>query len=161
MIEREKTYLSLILPDDIDKSKHKDMLDIYVWDPHHPELRIRKRWQKYEITKKKPVDNDPSIQQEKTIPLTLDEYNELAQIPGRRIEKRRYRYLYNWQELEIDVFQWDLTWLILVDAEFENNKDMQAFEMPDFCERDVTQDKRVAWGMLAGKSFAEIKQNLS
>lgn len=161
MIEREKTYLALSLPDDVYDNDYQDMIDIYIGDPDHPQLRIRKKGEKYSITKKQPVDNDPSVQRETTIPLTQDEYNELATLAGRRIYKHRYNYDYQWKILEIDVFQKDLSGLIVVDAEFDNDADMNAFTMPEFCERDVTHDMRVAGGVLAGKSFGEIEQYIT
>lgn len=163
MIELEKTYLAKSLPEDIKDAPMKDLLDIYLpQHSHHPTLRIRKRGDKYEITKKAPVkEGDASIQHEYTTPLTEEEFNELERnIKGKRIHKHRYLYPYQGKTLEIDVFQDDLAGLAVVDMEFENEADKDAFVMPDFCLADVTQEDFIAGGMLAGKKYEDIEKNL-
>jgi hypothetical protein len=47
-----------------------------------------------------------------------------------------------------------------VDIEFEKEKDKDSFVAPDFCLKDVTQEKFIAGGMLAGKSYEDIEKNL-
>ena len=56
-IEIEKTYLLKYIPVDIKLLPYKEILDIYIpSNEKHPHLRIRKNGDKYEITKKYPID---------------------------------------------------------------------------------------------------------
>jgi len=162
MIELEKTYLAKIIPKDLLSFEAKEIIDIYIpQDKEHPTLRIRKRGDKYEMTKKEPVSsNDSSRQEEQTIILTPEEFNVLSGLPGKRFRKIRYNYNYNGQIAEIDVFQDDLAGLVLVDCEFDSLEDKEKFVMPDFCLIEVTQEKFLAGGMLCGKKYQDIETDL-
>ena len=94
MEELERTYLLKEFPKGFDTAPFKEMLDIYIpASSPHPHLRIRKSGTKYEITNKQPVvEGDSSRQHELTIPLTKDEYEDLAAVPGKRVGKTRYYF---------------------------------------------------------------------
>jgi CYTH domain-containing protein len=161
MIELEKTYLAKFIPKGLVNGK--GMIDIYIpTSARHPVLRIRKNGEKYEMTKKYPVkDGDASKQHEFTVPLAKEEFEELsASLKGKRTHKIRYNYDYNGRVAEIDIFQDKLKGLVVVDFEFENEKDKDAFEMPDFCLIDVTQEEFLAGGMLCGKEYDNIEESL-
>jgi len=162
MIELEKTYLAKELPTNLKDCKSKEIIDIYIpKSSEHPTLRIRKSGDKYEITKKEPiVEGDSSRQLEQTIILTEAEFNTLNQTDGKRVSKIRYYYEYNGRMAEIDVFQEDLKGLVLIDFEFETIEEKDAFIMPDFCLADVTQEKFTAGGMICGKTYEDIEDNL-
>jgi CYTH domain-containing protein len=161
MIELEKTYLAKSLPD-LSKCKSKEIIDIYIpKDSNHPKLRVRKNGEKYEMTKKEPVhEGDASHQEEQTIILTEKEFSALSRLDGRKTHKIRYYYPCNGRTAEIDVFQDALKGLVLVDFEFESVEDKDAFQMPDFCLADVTQELFLAGGMVCGKSYADIEADL-
>jgi len=59
--------------------------------------------------------------------------------------------------LEIDVFKDDLDGLILMDVEFDDSLLMNAFEMPNFCVADVSQEDFFAGGLLCGKTYASLR----
>lgn len=162
MIELEKTYLAKHLPSDLKNCKYKEIIDIYIpRESEHPKLRIRKNGDKFEMTKKEPInESDASKQTEQTIFLTESEFNSLSKLRGKKVEKIRYYYPFNGRTAEIDVFQGKLKGLVLIDFEFEAEEDKTAFEMPDFCLADVTQEKFSAGGMLCGKSYKDIKEEL-
>ncbi len=162
MEELETTYLLKTVPDGLNFAPQKELLDIYLPSTaQHPILRIRKRGEKYEITKKEPVDNDDASRQlETTIGLTPEEYAELSKVSGRRIRKTRYYLEREGVTFEIDVFQDELKGLVLVDVEFQSLEEKEAFIMPDFCLRDITQEKFVAGGILAGKNYKDIESDL-
>lgn len=162
MIELEKTYLAKFIPDNIKNCKSKEIIDIYIPKvSEHPQIRLRKNGDKFEITKKSPVkEGDASCQQEQTISLTELEFNELAKLEGKRICKVRYFYDYNGRTAEIDIFKELLEGLVLVDFEFDNSEEKDNFQMPDFCLADVTQEKFIAGGMLCGKSYKDIEERL-
>jgi CYTH domain-containing protein len=161
-IELEKTYLVKKLPDGIDGCTKKEILDIYVPEIiDHPVLRIRKKGEKFEITKKQPIcGSDSSEQEEHTIRLSSDEFDAFAKTNGKRVRKIRYDYKYNGIKAEIDVFQDDLAGLVLADFEFNDINKKDSFKVPDFCLVDVTQDKTFAGGMLCGKKYSDIEIRL-
>lgn len=159
MIELEKTYLAKFIPKELENEK--EMIDTYIpKDKRHPILRIRKNGDKFEITKKYPVEDDASKQKEHTIPLTKEEFEEVVKLDGKRVEKIRYDYYYNGKKAEIDVFQGKLKGLVLVDFEFDSEEEKENFEMPDFCLADVSNEEFLAGGMLCGKRYEDIEEGL-
>lgn len=161
MIELERTYLPKSLPN-LEGCKSKEIIDIYLPTPaRHPTLRIRKNGSRYEITKKEPVADDPSKQKEETTSITKEEFDELNQsVQGKRVHKIRYYYPYQNRTAEIDVFQGLLKGLVLVDFEFETEEDKDSFATPEFCMVDITRQEFIAGGMLCGKSYEDIEEEL-
>lgn len=162
-IELERTYLAKFLPEGLGTCPKKEIRDIYIPESEvHPVLRVRQRGDKYEITKKQPVQGtDSSEQYEHTIVLTKEEFLTLEQVNGKKVRKIRHYYNHNGIQAEIDVFQDDLAGLVLVDFEFKEVADKNSFELPDFCLVDVTQDKYFAGGMLCGKKYADVEAHLT
>jgi CYTH domain-containing protein len=162
--EFELTYLIKRLPDGFSTSlPSKEILDIYIpKSSEHAVLRLRKRGDAYEMTKKLPVvGKDSSHQTENTIPLTMEEFDDLSKIEGKRVRKIRYYYTENGIDFEIDVFKDALEGLVLVDIEFNSNKEKGTFVPPDWLLTEVTQEKAFAGGVLSGKSYADIEEKLS
>ncbi len=163
MIELEKTYLAKRIPEDLKNFKFKEIIDVYIpKDSDHPKIRLRKSGDKFELTKKEPInDKDASSQEEQTIILTEIEFNILnQQIKGKKIHKIRYFYNYNGNISEFDIFQDKLLGLIVIDFEFKTLDEKEKFKMPDFCLVEVTQEDFIAGGRLCGKSYEDIKDNL-
>lgn len=162
-IELEKTYLIKYLPDGFANSPFKEIRDIYIpKEIEHPILRIRKHGDKYEITKKQPIQGlDSSEQYEDTISLTEEEFLVLENLPSKKSSKIRYYCNYEGLKAEIDIFQDDLFGLVTVDFEFKEKKDKDSFKMPYFCLVDITQDKIFAGGMICGKKYADIENHLN
>ncbi len=162
MDEFELTFLPKKLPD-LSGCISKEVLDIYVPSTaDHPNLRIRRLGEKFEITKKQPVkESDASHQIETTIPLGEEEFDELSQIPGRRVCKIRYLYNEKGKTYEIDVFQGDLKGLVLADIEFSSLEEKMAYSAPEWMLADVTQEKFIAGGMLCGKTYSDIESRLA
>ena len=163
MQELERTYLAKEFPADLKSFPWKELLDIYVPSTsEHPGLRIRKRGDVYEITKKRPVaDGDASHQTEDTILLSPEEYAELSQLGGKRVGKTRYYYKDGGVDYEIDIFTGDLSGLVLVDVEFGSIEEKDAFTAPSFCLAEVTHELFVAGGMICGKTYADIEKDLA
>lgn len=162
--EFELTYLIKNLPINFSlEVDSKEILDIYLpASSDHATLRVRKMGDEYEITKKEPVSGtDSSHQNENTIPLTKDEFGDLATLEGKRVRKIRYYYKEDAVTYEIDIFQDALKGLILVDIEFSSNADKSKFIPPNWVLADVTQEKFVAGGVLCGKSYTDIESNLA
>jgi CYTH domain-containing protein len=162
MIETELTYLVKKIPEGIEKCESKELIDLYFpKDRVHPKLRLRKKGNKYEMTKKNPInEDDSSVQIEETIKLDEEEYNELAKMHSKKVRKIRYYYDYKGKIAEIDVFQDELKGLVLVDFEFDSNDEKKNFIMPEFCLVDITQEEFIAGGMICGKTYEDIKEKL-
>lgn len=160
--ELELTYLAKELPADLANLPSKLLVDVYYpSEDSHPLLRIRQKGDTYEITKKVMASGtDSSHMLEHTIELTSEEFAALTAAPGKRVAKRRYDYEYEGRKAEIDVFEGELDGLVVVDFEFTDRDDQLAFQMPDFCLADVTQEAFIAGGKLAGKSYADIQADL-
>ena len=54
----------------------------------------------------------------------------------------------------------DLAGLVVIDFEFTTEAEKASFSMPDFCLADITQEKFIAGGVLAGKSYTDIESDL-
>lgn len=162
-VEIELTYLARELPKELAGVKPKQVLDVYVPEgSSDPELRLRKKGDKYEITKKTPItEGDFSQQLERTIPLSSDEFNALKNSSVLRVEKDRYNVLLDGNAAEVDVFQGALAGLVLIDFEFSSLEERAAFTPPSCCLADVTQEHFIAGGRLAGRSYADIAENLA
>ncbi|MCH7883106.1 hypothetical protein IIA95_01680 [Patescibacteria group bacterium] len=163
MIELERTYLAKYLPEGIKNCKAEDFIDIYFPKTHiHPKIRVRKRGDKYEITKKQPVTaGDASRQEEQTIILNESEFKEFEKLDGKKTHKMRYYYTYQGMPAEIDVFQRALNGLVLIDFEFKTVEEKNHFIMPSFCLVEVTQEEFIAGGMICGKSYKDIEDKLN
>jgi len=166
-IELEKTFLLKNIPADLKTCPFIEISDIYVPSTvNHPILRIRKRGDKYEMTKKAPInENDSSEQYEKTIPLSKEEFSELSSLPGKRLRKTRYYCPWKndkvkGERAEIDIYLDNLEGLATADFEFDSAEDKNNFKMPDFCLADVTQEEFCAAGLLAGKKYEDIELHL-
>ena len=158
-IELERTFLLKELPKNLKKCKSEEVLDIYIpKSVLHPILRIRQKGNTFEITKKSPLlETDSSEQEEQTIILSEKEFTELSAILGKKIKKTRYYYPIDNRIAEIDIFLDDLKGLALVDFEFSSTEEKTEFQMPNFCLTDVTQEGFLAGGFLAGKKYSDIE----
>ena len=123
-MEIEKTYLCPEIPTQYISGEPVRMVDVYVPEiSDHPKLRLRQKGDTYEITKKTPVDNDPSRQLEDTIGLTKEEFDALLSASARKVEKLRVPLKYEGFEGELDVFDGEHEGLVLVDFEFADTGD--------------------------------------
>lgn len=161
-IELEKTFLASRIPEGLNIDNAKEIIDIYIpASEAHPQLRIRKNGNTFEITKKYPVkEGDASEQIEQTITLTELEFKVFEKIEGKRVHKIRYTFDHNGTSGEMDVFQDDLEGLVLIDFEFDSAEEKNTFTIPNFCLADVTQEMFIAGGMLCGKKYEDIKHDL-
>ncbi len=156
-MEFEKTYLCPEVPTQYISGEPTRMIDAYIPEvSDHPKLRLRQKGDIYEITKKTPIDNDPSQQLEETIGLTKEEFDALLGASTRRIEKLRVPLAYEGFEGELDVFGGEHTGLVLVDFEFANTDDQEKFGQPSFCSADVTLEDAIAGGILSGLKHEEL-----
>jgi CYTH domain-containing protein len=162
-VELELTYLACEIPAETKYVQPKRLLDIYVPEnSDRPFIRLRQKGNEYEITKKKPInDDDVSSQTEQTIPLDQDEFEALAAVSSRKVEKDRYKVTIDGHVAEVDIFDGPLKGLIVIDFEFDSEEAKHNFRPPSCCLVEVTQERFIAGGQLAGKSYADIEADLT
>ena len=161
--EFERTFLARYLPKGIEECNFVELKDNYIpKEPNHPILRIRKKGDKTVITKKyKKNDGDASVMIEETISLAPEEFIFLDQLDGKKFSKRRYSYEYEKGKFcEVDVYQDKLKGFVVIDFEFNSIEEKDDFKIPDFCLIEVTNEEFLAGGMLCGKSYEDLKDNL-
>lgn len=158
-LELEKTYLARQLPAGLLECRSEVIRDLYMPESaDHPILRLRQRGDRYEITKKIPVEGaDSSRQNEHTISLTPEEFQALSHSPGRLAAKRRYYCTIEGHEAEVDIYEENLAGLVIIDFEFADEQSLESFIAPSICLADVTQEAFAAGGVLAGKTYEEIE----
>ncbi len=160
-IELERTFLLKKIPEGLKDCKSIEIFDIYIpQSAPHPILRIRKRGEVFEMTKKAPIENDSSEQEERTISLSKEELSELSTLEGKRLRKIRYFYPINNRTAEIDIYLDNLEGLATADFEFKTVEEKTNFVMPNFCLAEVTQEEFAAAGYLAGKKYEDIQSFL-
>ena len=160
LLEIEKTYLAKCLPDDVLLSPFKDIIDIFITISDASTIRLRKSGEEYTLTKKiKEKENDASSQMEFTIPLDESEFLLFEKMSSKVIEKRRYFYRHERSVLEIDIFTGHLKGLVIIECEFRNRSEYNAFIMPEFCLIEVTQENFIAGKFLAGKSIKDLESD--
>ncbi len=159
-LEIEVTYLAKYLPKNLEECERTNIHDKYIKTTSPHKLRLRKKDDKFELTKKsQQYPEDASVQIEETIKLNEDEFNVLMQLPGIELHKIRYFYNYNGLNMELDMFQDALEGLVSIDCEFPTEREKNTFVMPDFCLVDVTQEKFIA--QVQGKTYADLEPILS
>ena len=160
-VELERTFLLKKIPERLKDCKSIEIFDIYIpQSTRHPVLRIRKKGDIFEMTKKAPIENDSSEQEEQTISLSKEEFSELSTLEGKKLRKIRYFYSINNRTAEIDIYLDNLEGLATADFEFDSPEEKSSFVMPDFCLVEVTQEEYAAAGYLAGKKYSDIQSFL-
>lgn len=101
-----------------------------------PVVRIRRDNEKYELTYK---SKGLMVREEYNLALNHEAYEHLKEkIDGRLIQKTRYMIPYRTHTIELDVFEGDLSGLILAEVEFATEAEANTFVPPDWFDRDVT-----------------------
>lgn len=96
------------------------------------------------------ADVSPSVRLLTSIYLSAEEFRLLSDLPGARLRKTRHNLgKVGGADLFVDVFKGPLTGLIMAEAEFATAEAMNAWPMPDFAVREVTDDVRYTGGRLA------------
>ncbi len=160
-IELERTFLARYIPENI--GDFEELEDNYIpKDSDHPILRLRRRDEKFFMTKKSLKEEGNFTEFiEETIKLSSKEYSFLDRLDGKKHSKKRYSYDVGEEvKCEVDIYQGDLKGLVLVDFEFESVEAKNNFIVPDFCLREVSSVEFLAGGVLCGKKYGDIEEKL-
>jgi CYTH domain-containing protein len=85
---------------------------------------------------KKYAPENPLIGPMTNLYLSAEEYAVLNVLPGARLAKRRHKV----GAFVVDVFEGGLKSLVLAECEASNRMAAMAFDVPDWCVREVTND---------------------
>jgi adenylate cyclase len=122
----------------------------YLTDEPERTIRIRTAGEKGFITVKGPTMRMTRSEFEYEIPAgDAEEMLELFKPP--RVEKTRYRILFNQKTWEVDVFSGKNEGLII--AEIELEREDESFELPSWVRTEVTEDPRYYNSRLAASPF--------
>lgn len=134
-MEIERKYLIPQAPANLDDYPCRRIEQGYLCTD--PVIRIRRDNDRYELTYK---SRGLMVREEYNLPLTEDAYHHLrAKIDGRLIRKRRYMIpLTEVLTIELDLFDGDLSPLILAEVEFPDEASADDFSPPDWFGQDVT-----------------------
>lgn len=140
-MEIERKYLIHRLPKKLEQYPCRILEQGYLNTA--PVVRIRRDNDKYELTYK---SSGLMTREEYNLPLDRASYEHLlSKIDGRLIRKKRYLLpLCDFQSdsrnltIELDVFEEDLSPLILAEVEFPDEESARSFQAPDWFGEDVT-----------------------
>ena len=135
-MEIERKFLVKTLPENLTSYPCRHLEQGYLSTA--PVVRVRKDNDKYELTYK---SSGMMVRQEHNLPLTQDSYEHLkTKVDGRLIIKKRYMIPLDPYTIELDVFEGDLSPLLLAEVEFPSVEEANAFQAPDWFGEDVTYD---------------------
>src|SRR5918995_1733286 len=164
-IERERRYLLRDLPEGITSADpHLQITDNYITGTR---LRIRKvreprtnKWTVKFTQKFAPDPQDFSRTIITNIYLNAMEAETLSMFDANEIRKNRYRFEYEGREFSVDMFLGDLFGLVLAEAGFETDKELDSFPKPAFAIADVTNHELFTGGRLSQLSFEDIRREI-
>lgn len=140
---------------DMSSLEYDDIIQGYI--TVDPEVRVRKKGEKYYLTSK---SQGNLVREEREKEISADEYNILMQDRnGGIVEKRRYYMPYGKHTIEIDKYCSHLEGLVVAEVEFEAEEEACAFTSPKWFGPEVTYDKRFKNKNLASATeIPEIKE---
>ncbi len=134
-MEIERKYLISQVPADLDSYPFHIIEQGYL--STEPVVRIRRQDDEFILTYK---SKGHMVREEYNLPLTSSSYEHLrSKIDGRLITKKRYLLPYNKElTIELDIFEGDLSPLIMAEVEFPDEDTANGFVPPEWFGEDVT-----------------------
>lgn len=134
-MEIERKYLIKEIPGNLASFPVRNIEQGYL--NTSPVVRIRKDNDRYELTYK---SEGLMSREEYNLPLDQESYEHLKlKIDGRLIKKRRYMIpLSDMLTIELDIFEGELSPLVLAEVEFPDEDMALSFTPPDWFGEDVT-----------------------
>lgn len=134
-MEIERKYLVRHIPEHLEQYNYQKIAQGYLCT--EPVVRIRRSNDDYYMTYK---GDGLMVREEYNLPLTKEAYDHLRpKIDGLLIAKTRYLIpLDNGLTAELDIFEEDLSGLVIVEVEFDSVEEADLFKAPDWFGEDVT-----------------------
>jgi CYTH domain-containing protein len=164
-IERERRYLLEDLPEGLTRAEHHlQITDNYITGTR---LRIRKvrdpqtnKWVVKFTQKFAPNPNDLSRTIITNVYLNATEAETLSIFAANEIRKNRYYYEHEGTRFTIDMFIGDLFGLVLAEASFETDQELDNFQSPPFALAEVTNLETFTGGRLSELKYAEVREEI-
>jgi len=134
-MEIERKFLIKEVPENLEHYAHKEIEQAYLCT--EPVIRVRRDGDNYYLTYK---GRGLMVREEYNLPLTKEAYLHLLEKADGRIIKKT-RYLIPEKDdltIELDVFHGELAPLLLAEVEFASEEAANAYVMPDWFSKDVT-----------------------
>ena len=143
--EIERKFLLKRVPKELIKDiKPLEIVQTYLQSPEGQERRVRAiNNETFVRTVKTPITPDGLKREENERQISQEDYNLfLTQKKGNTIKKRRYKIPVNSVlTFEIDVYEGDLSGLLVVEVEFPSEELAKNFQKPDWFGKEVTSNK--------------------
>ena len=164
-VERERRYLLKDLPEGLNRADHHlQITDNYITGTR---LRIRKvrdpktnKWIVKFTQKFAPNPDDLSRTIITNTYLNAIEAETLAIFEANEIRKNRYSFEFAGRKFSVDMFLGDLFGLVLAEASFETDEELDGFPKPPFALADVTNNEIFSGGKLSELTFADIRNEI-
>jgi CYTH domain-containing protein len=164
-IERERRYLLEDLPEGLTRAEHHlQITDNYITGTR---LRIRKvrdpqtnKWVVKFTQKFAPNPHDLSRTIITNTYLNATEAETLSIFAANEIRKNRYYYDHEGTRFTIDMFIGDLFGLVLAEASFETDQELDNFQLPPFALAEVTNLETFSGGRLSELKYAEVREEI-
>jgi CYTH domain-containing protein len=159
-VEWERRFLLARFPGEANVARVRQITDYYL---ENTSLRLREQSEEksetvYKLTQK--LEEETGIARQDlvtTIYVTRAEFSVLTQLPAKILKKTRFSI----STFGIDVFEGELSGLVLAEAEFSSDTEASALALPSFVVREVTHDHRFTGGSLVRASRYEVQQLLA
>ena len=159
-MEIERKFSLKCLPENLEQYECKVIEQGYLCT--NPIVRIRRSNDKYILTYKskfgvEQTQSNVIVNNEIEMPLNKEGYEHLKQkVDSKIIEKRRYIIpLEGGLKIELDIFEGHLKGLCFAEIEFKSEKEAEEFQLLDWFEADVSNDKRYRNNYLAELNSVE------
>lgn len=153
-LEIERKFLIQALPDNLKNYKHFEIQQWYFVLAKNIEERVRHKWNSYYYTKKIWYWE---VRNEYEIKISKEKFDNLrSKTDWKRIYKTRYLIPYNNNIIELDIYKWDLKWLMVAEVEFWSSKELENFKIPQRFWEDITNNNKYKNRNLVSKIFSEI-----
>lgn len=136
-MEIERKFTVKELPD-LSKYKYHIMEQGYL--NTDPVVRVRKEDEEYYLTYK---GKGLLVREEYNLPLNKEAYYHLIEkSDGIIIRKRRYLIPFQKYTIELDVFDVPYENLVIAEVEFDTEEEANAFQPPEWFDKDVTTNRK-------------------
>lgn len=121
------------------------------------EIRIQKKWEKFEF-ERKVTQNVVSAEKQK-LEITQDEFLEMKKNAVGEIYRDSYR-LSNNPNITLKVYHWDLEWFRRIEVEFDSVEIAHNFEAPEWFWTEITGKLGNRDSGICNITFEQLKKNL-
>lgn len=165
-VERERRYLLRDLPEGMTRADpHLQITDNYITGTR---LRIRKvreprsnKWTVKFTQKFAPDPDDLSRTIITNTYLNALEAEVFASYNTNEIRKNRYPFEFEGRKFSVDMFLGDLFGLVLAEASFETDEELDNFPKPPFALIDVTNEPLFTGGRLCELTFSDVRAEIA